>query len=222
MPCWMYGPKGEAQIFASPDDAPKSWKDTPPTNVEGGTEEARRQLDIPPGRMDRQALPPTIAVIADQIFTEVTARIGAPPTPDERPVALAYNPLDHIERIGERPLTAAEPEAVVDQGDKQPHLEVHNFRVSDALRTAARVESERAKAEAQAAANQRAGEITAQADAVTRELGDDPPVSSLVADGRLPQEKLQEAVEPSDVAAAAREAASKEPPKPGSGKSRKG
>ena len=26
---WMYGPNGEAEIFASPEDAPPGWADTP-------------------------------------------------------------------------------------------------------------------------------------------------------------------------------------------------
>ncbi len=146
---WRYGPKGEAHLFENEADVPKGWKDSPQgkEDVDG----ARRALDIPPGRMDRAALPPALAVIADQVFTEAMARMPGPATADERPVYVP--PSASADRIGEREGPKVIEDPVRGQGDSQPHIEAHNWTVADQARMLARQEKEAAEAIAARDAN---------------------------------------------------------------------
>lgn len=139
---WRYGPKGEAQLFENEADVPNGWKDTPQAGE--NVDAARRTIDQPPGRMDRQALPPQFAVIADQILTEVMARIAPEPTADVRPVYVP--PSAAADRIGEREGPKVLEDPVRDQGDKQPHIEAHNWTLADQARMIAREEQKAAEA----------------------------------------------------------------------------
>jgi hypothetical protein len=148
---WRYGPNGEAGLFENEADVPKGWKDCPPADKDN-VENARRQLDIPHGRMDRQALPTQLGVIAEQIFTEVSAKVGGPPTADERPT---YGPpSSQPDRWGEREGPKVIDDPVRDQGDKQPHIEAHNWTPVDQAKMMAR----EAKAAEEAIANRPANQ----------------------------------------------------------------